>query len=178
MQQLGNDLQRVRQDIDEARRQRHAIAERFEQVEGRLPNSKQAWDAERAMLTETFDTYEERLRDANAKFTKIGAPHSYVISGDKVHKLCAGALPLGILEECEPQEHNVKLEEGDLVILFSDGVAEAELNDNALYERITRSAKADNVKSIADRIIRETIISSGGAAKDDLTVIVSRVTAA
>lgn len=118
------------------------------------------------------------LRDANAKFTKIGAPHSYVISGDKVHKLCAGALPLGILEECEPQEHNVKLEEGDLVILFSDGVAEAELNDNALYERITRSVKADNVKSIADRIIRETILSSGGAAKDDLTVIVSRVTAA
>ena len=71
MQRLGNDLQRVRQDIDEARRQRHAIAERFEQVEGRLPNSKQAWDAERAMLTETFDTYEERLRDANAKFRQL-----------------------------------------------------------------------------------------------------------
>ena len=36
---------RVRQDIDEASRQRHAIAERFEQVEGRLPDSEQTWDA-------------------------------------------------------------------------------------------------------------------------------------
>ena len=37
LQQLGKDLQRVRQDIDEARRQRHAIAERFGQVEYSFP---------------------------------------------------------------------------------------------------------------------------------------------
>lgn len=71
LQQLGKDLQRVRQDIDEARRQRHAIAERFEQVEYRLPDSEQAWDAKRAILAETFDAYEERLRDANVKFRQL-----------------------------------------------------------------------------------------------------------
>ncbi len=64
-------LQRVRQDIDEASRQRHAIAERFEQVEGRLPDSEQTWDAKRAMLAETLDTYEERLKDANARFQQL-----------------------------------------------------------------------------------------------------------
>lgn len=37
LQQLGKDFERARQDADEARRQRHAIAERFERVEGRLP---------------------------------------------------------------------------------------------------------------------------------------------
>lgn len=71
LQQLGKDLQRVRQDIDEASRQRHAIAERFEQVEGRLPDSEQTWDAKRAMLAETLDTYEERLKDANARFQQL-----------------------------------------------------------------------------------------------------------
>lgn len=71
LQQLGKDLQRVRQDIDEARRQRHAIAERFGQVEYRLPDSEQAWDAKRAILAKTFDTYEERLRDANVKFRQL-----------------------------------------------------------------------------------------------------------
>ena len=82
------------------------------------------------------------------------------------------------MEECEPQEHNVELKEGDLIILFSDGVAEAEMNDNALYDRITGTSPTENVKVIADRIVRETIASCGGRAKDDLTVIVSRVTAA
>ena len=61
----------MRQDIDEASRQRHAIAERFEQVEGRLPDSEQTWDAKRAMLAETLDTYEERLKDANARFQQL-----------------------------------------------------------------------------------------------------------
>ena len=71
LQQLGKDLQRVRHDIDEASRQRHAIAERFEQVEGRLPDSEQTWDAKRAMLAETLGTYEERLKDANARFQQL-----------------------------------------------------------------------------------------------------------
>lgn len=118
------------------------------------------------------------LRNSTAQFTKIGAPHSYIISENSVKRLSAGALPLGILEDCEPREHTTELSPGDLIVIFSDGIAEAELNDNNLYSKITSVSPSDNVKVIADKIIASTIASSEGKAKDDLTVIVSRVVAA
>ena len=118
------------------------------------------------------------LRNSTAQFTKIGAPHSYIISENSVKRLSAGALPLGILEDCEPREHTAELSPGDLIVIFSDGIAEAELNDNNLYSKITSVSPSDNVKVIADKIISSTVASSEGKAKDDLTVIVSRVVAA
>ncbi len=59
LQQLGKDFERARQDADEARRQRHAIAERFERVEGRLPADEQTWNAKRAALALSLDTYDK-----------------------------------------------------------------------------------------------------------------------
>ncbi len=118
------------------------------------------------------------LNSADAKFTKIGAPHSYLIRQDKVTRLSAGALPLGIIEDCEPREHSCRLMAGDLIILFSDGISEAELRDASLYSKITAASPSDSVKLIADRILSAAIASYGGKAADDMTVIVARVTAA
>ena len=65
LQQLGKDFERARQDADEARRQRHAIAERFERVEGRLPADEQTWNAKRAALASTRTTSVWKTRDPN-----------------------------------------------------------------------------------------------------------------
>ena len=62
LQQLGKDLKRARQDADEARRQRHDIAERFERVEGKMPADERTWDLKRAALAESADTYDDWAR--------------------------------------------------------------------------------------------------------------------
>ena len=71
LQQLGKDFERARQDADEARRQRHAIAERFERVEGRLPADEQTWNAKRAALALSLDTYDKRLEDARSEYQRM-----------------------------------------------------------------------------------------------------------
>lgn len=118
------------------------------------------------------------LNSAQAHFTKIGAPHSYIISNNKIRRLSASALPLGILEDFDSQEYSCELNIGDLIILFSDGIAETELNDNNLYYKITSTSPSDNVKCISDRILSSTISACGGRATDDMTVLVARVIAA
>lgn len=71
LQQLGKDFERARQDADEARRQRHAIAERFERVEGRLPADEQTWNAKCAALALSLDTYDKRLEDARSEYQRM-----------------------------------------------------------------------------------------------------------
>ena len=71
LQQLGKDLKRARQDADEARRQRHDIAERFERIEGKLPTDERTWDLKRTALTESADVYDERLDEAQAKYRQL-----------------------------------------------------------------------------------------------------------
>lgn len=67
LQQLGKDFERARQDADEARRQRHAIAERFERVEGRLPPTSRHGtpNAPRSPCRSTRTTSVWKTRDPN-----------------------------------------------------------------------------------------------------------------
>lgn len=117
------------------------------------------------------------MRNSVAHFSKIGAPHSYILKENGIRRVSGGALPLGILEDLEPAEHTAELCPGDLIIMFSDGVSEAELSDSVVYEEIKRISRIDNVNLIADKIISSALKSYDGKAKDDMTVIVSRIVA-
>ena len=123
----------------------------------------------------TMDLCMINLIDGNAKFTKIGAPHSYLIRGNTIKKLQAGTLPIGILDEFRPAVYNMKVENGDLIIMFSDGIADLENASDALFETILEAAKLRSTQEIADRILSMALGIDGGEAKDDMTVMVTRV---
>lgn len=123
----------------------------------------------------TMDLCMINLIDGNAKFTKIGAPHSYLIRGNTIKKLQAGTLPIGILDEFRPAVYNMKVENGDLIIMFSDGIADLENASDTLFETILEAAKLRSTQEIADRILSMALGIDGGEAKDDMTVMVTRV---
>jgi sigma-B regulation protein RsbU (phosphoserine phosphatase) len=89
--------------------------------------------------------------------------------------------PLGILEDAEYQETQLKLGSGDKVVLYTDGIVEAmnEKEEMFGFERLlevvkrTRSLSADSLlKEIIDRVNE---FAGGAAQHDDLTVIVVSV---
>ncbi len=124
----------------------------------------------------TIDMCMVDLKSARARFTKIGAPHSYVIRGERVKRIEPGALPMGILDEISPAVTDVELKAGDVIIMYSDGVADAETDNAAVFSSLMRSAGRVSPKEIAENMLALAAEARGGK-KDDMTVIAARVTA-
>lgn len=92
-------------------------------------------------------------------FIKCGAPASYILRGANLFRIDARSMPLGLTREINAEKIEMQLEDGDRVIMMSDGVAPdledalwlpelilscRSLDDRELAESITRRAKAEN----------------------------------
>lgn len=125
----------------------------------------------------TMDLCMVNLIDGSAKFTKIGAPHSYLIRGETIKKLGAGSLPIGILDEFKPAVHDLQLVDGDMIVMWTDGIADLETSDDTVFESIMQCMSMRNVQEIADSVLALAVAAHGGEAKDDMTVMITRVLA-
>ena len=70
----------------------------------------------------TVDLCAIDLITAEAHFLKCGASPSYLIRGERLFRIASGTMPLGILREVSAEETSFPLENGDLLLFFSDGV--------------------------------------------------------
>jgi serine phosphatase RsbU (regulator of sigma subunit) len=92
----------------------------------------------------------------------------------------AGGMILGILPMAQYQEAHVRLDPGDTLVLFSDGVTEeADPQDNQFgEERLAKlvaslhNRPASEIVQEIHRAVRE--FTQGAAAADDITVVVAR----
>lgn len=123
----------------------------------------------------TIDLSMVNMQTGMLHCTKIGAPHSYVIRGGNIRKIAAGSLPFGILEEMRPAVYRTELEPGDVIVMFSDGVADAEGEEEALRSQLANVTAGRNVQEIAENLLALAITLRDGK-KDDMTVVISRVT--
>jgi phosphoserine phosphatase RsbU/P len=98
-------------------------------------------------------------------------------------ELAGGGPILGILATADYQEHRVKLEPGDILVIYSDGVTEAANAEGEDFgvERLVRTVSANRERSAAeilDAVNRALAEYTGAAAQsDDITMIVARRTA-
>ena len=88
-----------------------------------------------------------------------------------VDKIINQSLPLGIDEEVDQSSY--QLEDGDMIIMSSDGVVE-NLIDNDLLEEFISNAKDLAPQQIVYEILNYTI-KNQIKTKDDMTVIVLKI---
>ncbi len=95
-------------------------------------------------------------------------------------QLRGGGPVVGILATIEYQEHHVRLEEGDTLVIYSDGVTEAEnpRRDEFEVEGLVQSVIA-NRHLPAEKIIEEVNravaeFTAGAPQSDDITLVVAR----
>lgn len=127
---------------------------------------------------EMFSTMDLCMLDlihGNAKFTKIGAPHSYLFREGELQKIHAGALPLGILDEFEPAEQEIELQDGDVIVMFTDGISDLEEENDQLHFALTTCLKNNGVQVVADEILDSALKLCNGQARDDTTVMVTKI---
>ncbi|HKZ81378.1 MAG TPA: SpoIIE family protein phosphatase [Pyrinomonadaceae bacterium] len=105
-------------------------------------------------------------------------PPLIVHAAGTVEQLASGGLPLGIKPDADYREGRTQLQNGDVLVIYSDGVTEAtsptgeEFGATRLYEVVSRNVEA-SAAGIRDRIESAlTKFSHGTQAADDITLVI------
>ncbi len=126
---------------------------------------------------EKFATVDLCLIDlwtGEAAMNKLGACPSYLVRGQKIQEIQGEALPLGIIERVIPMEHLFTLAEGDMLVLMTDGIADAFGEEEEILSFL-RVCRGDEPQKIADDLMREAMIRYGGMPPDDMTAVCVRM---
>jgi len=97
-------------------------------------------------------------------------------------RLLEGGVALGVLPDARYEERPIPLREGDVLLLYTDGVSEAENEHGELFgeqrlEDVVREGPGATASAILDRIVAAVRAWTGdrGGPTDDLTLLVARV---
>lgn len=71
----------------------------------------------------TIDLAEIDLSTGEAKFVKSGAAPSFVIRDGSIYRLQSKTVPIGIIRALDAEMIKFDVEEGDIIVMLSDGVA-------------------------------------------------------
>jgi serine/threonine protein phosphatase PrpC len=127
--------------------------------------------------SESFATIDICLIDLNtakACFYKAGAVQSFIKRQNEVEVVHPGALPVGMLGEVTPSKCDVQLEDGDTIVLLSDGVMDGtEVRAEKLVVQI-ETLDILNPQTLAD-VLRESSLFDEERHADDQTVIALRI---
>ncbi len=114
------------------------------------------------------------LNSGSADIVKIGSPVAFILSGNTVKVLENAGLPLGILDSVHPDTAEYDLDENDVLLFISDGIADAFGSTADLYE-VLRSVPMRNPQQLADCLLEKALQAYGGKAKDDMTAVAVRL---
>lgn len=112
-------------------------------------------------------------------YSNAGHPAPFLVSLDgRLRKLHTSGMPVGMLEDAPFQTVQAQLAPGDKVVIFSDGLTEAESADGTFFdaERL-RMCLRDNASRDAAGLHAALLtavdrFTDGGAVRDDITSLV------
>ena len=124
--------------------------------------------------TITLDSCEIDLYHGTCRFLKYGAAVSFIKRDRKVWKIEANSLPLGIFSRENPEESVFGMEDGDYLIMMTDGVVDAyETNYRGMsLQEFIGQLDYENPRQMANMLMNMAIANADGRIRDDMTVIV------
>jgi stage II sporulation protein E len=109
-----------------------------------------------------------------ADFIKYGSPYGFIISDQGIRIVEGNSLPLGIIDELKPSVCTAPLNDGDIILLVSDGISDAFGSSGEVIDYL-RTLPAKNPQTLADDLLQTAITKNGGQKKDDMTALAVRV---
>lgn len=126
----------------------------------------------------TLDVNILDLYKGEMNFIKNGACPTFIKRRGKVEILKSIALPTGILDNIDLIEYNYELQDGDIIVMCSDGVLDSSkdyLNKELWIQEVLEEIETDDSQRIADILLNEARDNDFGKEKDDMTVIVCKI---
>ncbi len=114
------------------------------------------------------------LKECSGSFIKYGSPYGFIINSDGIKIVEGNTLPLGILENIKPSVAKTQLNDGDIILLLTDGISDSFGSSNEVIDYL-RTLPCLNPQTMSDSIISKAIEKTNGKAIDDMTVLAVRV---
>lgn len=126
----------------------------------------------------TLDVLILDLYQGNIELVKNGACPTYIKRNKEVELINSIALPTGIINNIDLVVYDKDIKDGDIIVMCSDGILDS--NEEYMHKELwlkyfLEELQTDDVQQIADLIISEAIDNDYGKEKDDMTVIVAKV---
>ncbi len=118
------------------------------------------------------------LYNGKVEFIKNGACPTYVKNKRKVQIVKSLSLPAGILNNINLTTYDKDVENQDIFVMCSDGILDANVeykNKELWVKYVLEDIETTNCQKIADLILNEAVDNSYGIAKDDMSVIVTKL---
>lgn len=120
----------------------------------------------------TLDLCDIDLYQGGCQIWKVGASATFLRREGTVEVLTGGNLPLGIFQSVDVSPMQRQLQNGDFLVMVTDGVVDAfgtkEYEKGVL--RAIAGIESSNPGEFAEKLLRMAICSSGGRIRDDMTV--------
>lgn len=125
----------------------------------------------------TLDLNTIDLYSGQASFIKVGAVASFIKRNDKIRVITSNMPPFGLVDKVDVEEVKSKVKNGDIIVTLSDGVLDVDKDNVGGYEWLDEYLKdsSKDPKQLAVDIVEKAKELSGGIAKDDMTVVVSKI---
>lgn len=118
------------------------------------------------------------LYNANTTFMKIGSTPSFIKRGQEVFPVTANNLPVGILSDIDVDLIGLPLQDGDILIMMTDGIYDAPghaVNKELWMKRMISEIETDSPQEMADILLERVVRYHHGEIYDDMTVVVARI---
>ena len=120
----------------------------------------------------TADCFCMNLRSGRSVISKAGAAQSYHIRKGLVTRIDLPSLPLGILCETDTSQYTFTAEEGDMIVMISDGVP---TDSSMWFEDMLRSYGGQPAKDFAELLLQSAVSRRPEGDDDDITVAIGTV---
>lgn len=119
-----------------------------------------------------FDLY-----SGTCEMIKAGASSTFIKKKHGVERLVSTSLPIGVVHKIELETVERSLEDGDFVIMMTDGVLDALPvgEQELLLTAIIGGSDLTNPREMAQHILTQVMNWTGEAPQDDMTVLVAGI---
>lgn len=137
-----------------------------------LANSVMAMNMESTQFT-TLDYLAVDLYCGKMRMVKIGASATFIKRGNQVEMIISTSLPAGVFSTMDYDAFEYPLQDGDLVVMVSDGVMDAVVVEEKedYVKTLLESMKTNNPQTVADYIVEQIRQKAPMRVKDDMTVL-------
>lgn len=122
----------------------------------------------------TVDVASVDLHDGRCEFVKLGASYTFIKREHEVETIQMETMPIGLFQKQQLVKTQRKLEDGDYVIMVSDGVLASvpEEEQIKVMENLLMDTEQVNPKDMANYIMEKMLRECNCNPVDDMTILV------